>query len=361
MAIPVCEAHNPPRCRANIPFDVRIDCRVCWWGIEDGSRIERDGNPCKKKFHRFKPVSLPCVHLGEEFPALWNSLANVSTAKRYFECEKGHGPQCRCDGKCGPACVDYEPELVELEIKRSSVSRRRHLAFHIYPAVGNTVWRRSIEQIRQRWHLFDGYKAVAVCTADHLLPFATVADAFMGMGADVFQVENDGGLREVKTWQPLWDRVLANASDSDVAFYAHAKGVTRENSPGCMTHRWASLLFHLNLDFWPNVEKMLTRTPIVGAFKKTGYGFGRHQGRFHYSGTFYWLRIDDFRQRYNASKPPQVWFGTECWPGMAYDVGEAGCVWGENVQSKLNLYAPSYWRDVVYPGMAEWILQRNAG
>lgn len=202
---------------------------------------------------------------------------------------------------------------------------------------------------------------MAVCQEGHLEPFEKVKDAFYGLDADVFPFDNDGGLREVKSWEPLWNRVLDNAGENDVAFYGHAKGVTRENSPGCMTHRWASLLYHLNLDFYPQVEKLLERNPIAGSFKKVGYGFGTHQGRFHFSGTFYWVRLNDFRRRYSHSKPPLVWFGTECWPGMAYDPGEAGCLFGENVQSKLDLYGPGYWAGTVYPEMREWILKRNAG
>ncbi len=346
-----CPNHKNANAELGKEFVVGKQCRLCWLSLNDSRYGGVDFS---------SKLMAVCSHLGDELSPAWNASANVSTAKRYFECGKGHGPQCRCDGKCGPVCPDYEPEMVELEIKRPVIPpRRRHLAFHIYPAKGNTVWRRSVEQLRLRWHLFDGIRAVAVCQADHLSPFADVADAFAGLGADVFPVENDGGLREVKTWQPLWDRVLTDANQDDVAFYGHAKGVTRENSPGCMTHRWASLLYHLNLDFYSAVEDQLKRTPIVGAFKKTGYGFNRNEGRFHYSGTFYWVRLDDFRRRYSASKPPLVWYGTECWPGMAYDVAEAACVFGENVQSKLDLYGPGYWQTTVYPGMREWILKRN--
>lgn len=308
-----------------------------------------------------------CLHLGDELPALKAVSLGLVPRKIYRECERGHGPQCRCDGKCGPVCVDYEPDTPEPESKNVP-PRRRHLAFHIYPAKSSTVWRRAVEQLRLRWHLFDGVKAVAVCTVGDVDTFATVAGAFSGLGADVFPVEDHSGpkgLREVASWEPLWERILADANEDDVAFYAHAKGVSRRVNPGCMTHRWASLLYHLNLDYWPDVERLLKRVPIVGAFKKTGYGFGRAGGRFHYSGTFYWVRLDDFRRRYSASKPPRVWTGAESWPGIAYDVGEAGCVWGENVQSKLDLYSPKYWKSTVIPEWSEWLRKavpsRSAG
>jgi hypothetical protein len=127
-----------------------------------------------------------------------------------------------------------------------------------------------------------------------------------------------------------------------------------------MTHRWASLLYTLNLDYIPEIENALKTYPIVGCFKKVGYGFGRSHGRWHYSGTFFWIRVKDFRRRYTAVAPPVVWYGVEAWPGMAYDAGEAASFYRETVVSKTNLYCPDRWKVDFLPEYATWLTQRKA-
>jgi hypothetical protein len=159
----------------------------------------------------------------------------------------------------------------------------------------------------------------------------------------------------VATWTPLWERVLGDAADNDVVLYAHAKGVTRNVDPGNSCQWWASLAYTLHLDHWPLVAAQLARFPVTGAFKKVGHGFPR--SAWHYSGTFFWVRVGDFRTR-PWQAIDRVWFGTEAWPGTAYHPDEAGCLFLSGVVPQLDLYSPELWTDVVRPRYAEWI-QKN--
>lgn len=238
----------------------------------------------------------------------------------------------------------------------------RHLAFHVYPAAGSGVWRLALDQLALRRHLFTGTRAVAVATGPGLDPWGEVADYVAEVlgRADVFPVPNDPGLREVATWRPLWDRVLAAAADGDVAFYAHAKGATRPVDPGNSCHWWASLLYAVCLDHWPLVARQLAAHPITGAAKKVGRGFGRGCGDWHYSGTFYWVRAGDFRRHRYVVPPPAAWWGTEAWPGLAYPAGEAGCLFLQGRVPTLDLYSRGYWDRVVRPEYHRWILERRA-
>jgi hypothetical protein len=326
-----------------------------------------------------------CDHLSEdEIPGSRRVALNLTHTKRWYDCGKGHGPQCLCMGKCGPKCLDftvenannqpennqpeknreiekYQPKVKheETEILTANIPYKRHLAFHIYPSSGKSVWRRAVDQLKLRWHLFDGIKAIAVVQGEGLDDITEVQAAFTGMDADVFALENNPELREVASWQLLWNRILPNVGENDYAFYGHAKGVSRHVDTGCMTHQWASLLYSLNLDYWPEIHHLLQKHAIVGAFKKIGHGFGVHLGRWHFSGTFYWLKLSDFKLRYQESKPPNIWFGTESWPGTAYEPSEAGSIFGEGRVSELNLYSSGYWRGVLLPRYYEWLKQRR--
>jgi hypothetical protein len=312
-----------------------------------------------------RPLAVFCAHEGRPAPP----PPNGDRRKAYYHCEAGKGIVSRCD--CGEKCDRFVKEEREVEAgtrpppplpaKRADLPiGRRHLVMHVYPSCGNNTWRRSLDQIRIRLPLFTGHKAIAAVTAPDLHPWEDVRDYCRDMDADVFPVPNDPNLREVATWEPLWERVLAKADDADAAFYCHAKGATRAVDPGNMTHRWASLQWSLNLDWWAEMESLLKRRPIVGCFKKLGYGFGRQEGRFHYSGTFFWVRVGDFRTKRYPLRPNHWKYAVEAWPGRAYDPGEAGCFYRETPASKTDLYCPEKWRTEIWPEYQRWVTTKLA-
>lgn len=228
----------------------------------------------------------------------------------------------------------------------------RHLLYHVYPRAKQPhVWRRGIDQLRMRWSLFTGRKVVAVVTGDGLSPAADVRE-YLPADAEVVEVANDSRLREVATWGPLWSQFLAG-SPRGAVLYAHAKGVTRSDDPGNSCHWWSSMLYSLCLDRWDAVAAQLKHYPITGAFKKVGRGFRGSRSAWHYSGSFFWARLDDF-----AGRPWQQidrqWWGSEAWPGLAYRATEAGCIFHEGRVPSLDLYAPKYW-DHVRLQYAAWL------
>jgi hypothetical protein len=280
--------------------------------------------------------------------------------KRYFQCDAGKGVVCRCN--CGPKCDRYEPEgdSVQLPVvaKTDQPTAKLHLAMHVYPSIGNNSWRRCLDQVMCRRAQFTGRKVIATVTGDNLHPWEDVRD-YVGDFGEVVHVPNLRHLREVTTWEPLWDRVLEVADDRDRAFYCHAMGATHTVNPGTTKHAWTSLLFSLLLDYWLELETTLKHHPITGCFKKTGYGFDKEYGRWHYSGSFFVCRIGDFRTKRYPMKPPQWWGGTECWPGLAYDAGEAGCLFRETPVSKTNLYLMGQWKEIILPEVRQWINSRS--
>jgi hypothetical protein len=227
---------------------------------------------------------------------------------------------------CCASCPDYDAD---------APPGARHLAYFVYPVAGNGVWRRNVDHIRRREHLFDGRRVVAIstgCTRFPLDPPDAVREAF-GDGYDFVEVPAETVARadgtpehigEVAAWAPLWQRILPHAGPRDVAFYAHAKGVTKPVNPGVAVHRWVDLMYAANLDHWPDVADMLKEKAIVGAFLKDGPCFAG-AANWHYHGTFYWLRLADFAGR-DWRTVPRHYGGTELWPARNYRRSEAGCV-----------------------------------
>lgn len=259
---------------------------------------------------------------------------------------------CSCTG-CGVNCRGYDDGTP----KPPAAPARRHCLMHVLPVAGNGVWQRSLAQVAARWGLFTGRVVLAVCTGEArgkpLDPPAAVRR--VAPWADVIEVPNDPARREVATWGPLWDRLAPHLGAADSVLYCHTKGATRSVDPGNSCHWWGSLMWSVVLDHWPLVESQLKAHPVTGPFLKVGYGFGRHAGRFHYSGTFFWTRAADFLARRRKVLPPGEWWGVEAWPGVAYDVAEAGCLFHRGKVPGLDLYNRGYWSGTVMREYQTWL------
>ncbi len=269
------------------------------------------------------------------------------------ECEAGHGrvTQAReCE-----SCPDYDADAPD----RFGPVGKRHLVYHLLPVAGNGSWRRAIDHLRMRWGLFTGTKLVAVMTGSagpHTLDAVGEVRDYLPADCEVVEVPNNPTLREVASWIPLWERILAVAADDDAILYAHAKAVTRQVDPGNSCQWWAALTYSLHLDHWTLVADQLARFPVTGAFKKVGHGFGGSRSAWHYSGTFFWVRAGDFRSR-PWRAVDQQWWGTEAWPGIGYHANEAGCLFLDGTVPRLDLYSPRFWDRVVRPRYTEWLSQ----
>ena len=104
-------------------------------------------------------------------------------------------------------------------------------------------------------------------------------------------------------------------------------------------------MYRLCLDEWPNVEEQLRSTFVTGAFKRFGL-FGMRDGyNWHYSGTFFWWRLQELGRRDWRSIDHQF-FGTESWPGKHCRSEEAGCLFLNDCN---DLYNVDYWTNTVWP------------
>lgn len=334
-------------------------CRVCWLGRYGADATARRARPGPRAAEPDR-LSLPCVHLGPETGerrACRTCQTDPPTTAAVHRCA-AHGectverPAVRTAGCC-KHCREYRtPRTAEPDPEP-----RRHLLYHLLPVAGNGVWRRGVDHLRLRWGLFTGRKVVAVMTGRagrHRLDPPADVRAHLPADAEVIEVANDPGLREVASWAPLWEALFASAADADHVLYCHAKGATRQVDPGNSCQWWASLLYSLALDHWPLVAGLLARHPIAGPFKKVGHGFVGSRSAWHYSGTFYWQRAGEARRR-DWRGVDRAWWGTESWPGCVYAADEAGCVFLPGTVPHLNLYSPPFWAGTLRPEYERWL------
>lgn len=311
------------------------DCRLCWLAENDHSYQVYWGivpEPAKT-----------CVHIGKATGSTIQCRSCSSGVHlKKFSCAV-HGTctleKQGIDGtKCCNGCSDKE---LGVSWGRPPV---RHLAYHIYPFPGNGTWQRNIEQLLARIKMFNGRRIVAIATQAGMDAPSTVKRAFKGEVDEFLEIPNEPRLREVATFLPLMER-LSSTAKHEAIFYAHAKGVTRPVNDGVSVHPWADLLYESCLDYWPLVERQLTKHPIAGSMKKQGFMFTGSRSTFHYSGAFYWLRSCLVFNRPSWKTIDQQWWGSESWPGLVFNPKEAATLFHEG-NSELNLYDFGYLREV---------------
>lgn len=242
---------------------------------------------------------------------------------------------------------------------------KRHLIYHLLPVAGNGVWQRNVNELRARWHLFTGRKIIAVMTGGRfkrgktqgeeqnkfLLVDPLTVERYLPSDAEVIRIPNDPNLREVTSWEPLWDMAFRDWDDNDAILYAHAKGVTRQPSPSVA--KWTELLYSLALDHMPLTEQLLRRFPIVGSFRRIGKSFAESRSAWHYSGSFFWTRAGDVQQRLANAPIDQRWYGNEAWPGLAYSLAESGVLF-KSGNADLDLFEPKTWAKLL-PEYEQWL------
>jgi hypothetical protein len=229
----------------------------------------------------------------------------------------------------------------------------RNLIYHIGPYSGNGMWQRNVGELLKRVGLFNGRKVVSIVTGTGMDSPELVKQSFAAVpDVEFLVVENNPNIREVVSFEPLMSRVQS-LDRNEVTFFAHSKGVTREVSAGVTVHSWTDMMYATCLDYWPLVEKALSSHALAGSFKKLGKGFQGSVSRWHYSGTYYWLRHSAVFSR-AWSVIDKKWWGTESWPGVHFQPDEAACLFRSGTVPELDLYDYKYFHRSIVPDFLDW-------
>jgi len=227
----------------------------------------------------------------------------------------------------------------------------RHLTYHMCPfANASTAWRWNLEQLRQRWHLFNGLKLLGInhdedtVTPDELLDYCRS----IGLEWDRVVIRpNSRGLGEVMTWVPSLELLSPEfAAENEIVFSAHAKGVKyggAETPP--VIRDWSALMYSGNLDDWGIVQRSLEWFIATGIMRAQYPEKPLCRYGWYYSGGFWWWRLADVG-RGPWDQVAQWYAGRELWIGHQCDTSESDCLFLDNTRSP---YLPAYWKAVIHP------------
>jgi hypothetical protein len=217
------------------------------------------------------------------------------------------------------------------------------------------VWTHHLDALAERWHLFNGHKVISIALDKSTASVDTVMKECFQRGITwdkVFPAPNKPKLGETLFWERKIEWILSHdISENDVMFYCHSKGV-RERTNNDAVRAWTDMMYSSNLDYWPLVERVLRDHLFAGSFKHhTAY---RHAGnhRWHYSGTFFWVRLLELMSR----KPKAIYegyVGVEAYPGLKAKNKEGGVLFLDRLRNSL--YDLKTIQEVITPQWKKWV------
>lgn len=296
-----------------------------------------------------RPIT-ECFHLGEMIRSTKNEIcgakgetARISKCAIHGECT----PSRYCHAQTVKTCTGCKEHLGFFDgppalVKPFEAEPHRHLIYHIWPKKGS-AWRWNVAELLKRIELFDGTITIGIVTSDDADLAEEVVEAFAGYRVDNWIIhKNDPRLGEGITFLPM----LESLPRDGITFYAHAKGV-KHDSPDAIK-RWVSLMLWACLDRFDEARQALDRAPMAGAFiNPTSYG-SQPNFRWHYSGTFFWMRNDAVFIRPKWKKLDRRYGCVEVWPAQMFRQDEVACLFGAKING-TSLYhddTMTRWEDV---------------
>lgn len=230
-----------------------------------------------------------------------------------------------------------------------------NLAFHLYPHPGSNVWLYNLEQLRNRWNIFNGRRVIAVATGPGLIPLDRVR-LELPANAEILPIPNNPRLRETRSFLPLLQS-LRSLATYEATFYAHSKGCSQHHhhQPGkaFAIEYWRNRMYHTLLDDLPRIQAALQNHATAGCFKidyskildyQMRSPTGLEWGNWHFAGNFWWIRHDCIFRNPHWPEIADDPFAVEMWLGDLLPSHEAQSVyqpWNEHVHPPPNLYDPA--------------------
>lgn len=223
-------------------------------------------------------------------------------------------------------------KLVGVPIDKSK--EVRHLLWHFTPWTGPSEWvlQKYIKLLREQAPNFNGRKIVTIITDDFLgnreySPPERIQD-LLGSEFEYRIIQNVPDLREALTLPTMLEDVMTD-DPNHIAFFGHNKGISHPPA-GTVLHLWGDAMIETVLRNAQSAAiPALDTHGVSGAFKR--YGMFRTQGNhyWHYSGTFWWVRLADVQKRV-WQYIDQQFFGAESWPATQFKQEEAACIFWDN-------------------------------
>lgn len=234
----------------------------------------------------------------------------------------------------------------------------RHCIFHISPLAGEYrwVWEKAVNNLLSNLKNFNGSKLVTVSLGSHgkgrlTVPLSEVESLFTGSGVTLIPFDNSERLREVVGFRLALQRLNKLCKDSDdICFVGHTKGVTHGDNKESLCHSWSDVMWKTVACLPEEAKSRLTTKGSCGSFRRVGQFQTPRNARWHYSGTFYWLRTSVIFDR-QWDYVDDFFAGMESYPASHMSLSESSCLFYDNAPdlykadwSKIN-YDCEKWLD----------------
>lgn len=208
-------------------------------------------------------------------------------------------------GRSCQGCQAFEP-LAAPPPRHVQSIQRLNLIYHVCPLRNNAIWQDNLQQLLQRWGVFNGRKILAIATGDGLHCPEMVQLLINRPDAEYLLVPNDREVREVESFPALL-AAIQSTDPAEATFYAHSKGnSTGDNVSGAWL--WALAMYRHLLDQPQVIREALRTFAAVGTCKMV-WPAGHHgpyptqqpsvasqyvhlPGNWTFAGTFFWFRHD---------------------------------------------------------------------
>jgi hypothetical protein len=208
----------------------------------------------------------------------------------------------------------------------------RNLLFHCYPIRG-TLWPWHVDRLREYRHVWNGRRIVILALDDRTAPEAELRDKLSPLEAEILVRRNNPALAETAYFLEGLGMLESRRSD-EATFYAHAKGVTKNDFFREPVRRWTELLYRANLLFPGVIDRRLERFGTVGCLRWTHLPTDMpFRGGWCWAGTFFWVRHDALFGRDWRRIDNKV-YGVEDYPGWQFSTTESSCLTREEVIPK---------------------------
>lgn len=319
----------------------------------DGCRRDRDRliasireNAAKVSWLQKAMAVVPALLTGIAFvvdpldpvPGLFDEAVRLAEEKQKTACK----PRTRSAKKCGcgkakksgrqkPA--KHQP--LDLPVFNGPVTR--HLIYHLFPAKHSDQWQWNLDELLKRINIFNGRRIIGLSISRATVPAQQVREYLDGHGFEFVEVSNDPKRGELTSFTTMMQRIQTEDPNA-IVFYAHGKGTSC--APGGKTlsggrlpdmRRWADAMYRGCLDNMGRVDAALESQAFAGGFRRN-YG----NGRWFYSGTFFWFRAAAVFGRKWKITSKQRW-AVEFWPATMFPIEQTACLFGDGVRS---LYDP---------------------
>ena len=229
-------------------------------------------------------------------------------------------------------------KAMSVEVKPRPFAQRPkvNLVYHIWPRVGGWIW--HVERLRELIPLCDGQIIIGVSTG----PGADSAEAVKAElpfeqirwieTSNIARAPNASGHRigELQTAVPAM-RMLDLTQDS-VTVYAHAKGQQEHTIGSEAVNIWTGLMYEsVTFRIDEAIQKLSEGYSAFGSMRAFGLRPLMPKYKWHYSGTFYTFRTQDFLQNGRMPEYQLRYGGTEAWPGDCIPAYQAYCSIGDNI------------------------------